>query len=89
MEMYSYFDICGGYMTNERSTIMNLIDRNKYQKIVLKYLERLYAKGLKQYQIAKQLKIDERTVRKWEYFRSVPSGVQYLNLKNLCKKLGA
>jgi enolase len=45
--------------------------------------------GLNQIEIAIYLGVSDRAVRKWEYFQSVPSGVQYQNLSRLCKELGA
>ena len=68
---------------------MNLIKKENYQLIVFNYLNRLYAHGLSQVQIANYLGVSDRAIRKWECCNSVPSGVQFLNLKRLCKELGA
>ena len=68
---------------------MTRIKKENYQRIVVAYLDKLYARGLTQTQIAICLGVSDRAVRKWEYFESVPSGVQFLNLRRLCKELGA
>lgn len=65
-----------------------MITKEKYLKIVHKCLDRLYSYGLTQTKIAMYLGVTDRAVRKWEYFESVPSGVQFLNLEKLCKELG-
>lgn len=65
-----------------------MITKEKYSRIVHKYLDRLYSYGLTQTEIAIYLGVTDRAVRKWEYFESVPSGVQFLNLEKLCKELG-
>ena len=65
------------------------ITREKYLLKVLNYLDRLYAIGLTQMQISIELGVNDRTIRKWKSFNSVPSGIQFYNLRLLCKKYGA
>lgn len=66
-----------------------LTTKEEYAHQTVRLLERLYARGLNQTEIASWLGISDRSVRKWEYFESVPSGVQFHNLFRLCKELGA
>lgn len=66
-----------------------LTTKEEYALKTASLLERLDAFGLNQTEIAIYLGVSDRAVRKWEYFQSVPSGVQYLNLSRLCKELGA
>lgn len=61
----------------------------EYVHKTISLLERLYARGLNQTQIAIYLGVTDRAIRKWEYYESVPSGVQFYNLFRLCKELGA
>lgn len=66
-----------------------LTTKEKFAHMTMELLERLYAFGLNQTDIAITLGVSDRTVRKWEYFESVPSGVQFYNLLRLCKEIGA
>ena len=65
------------------------ITKEKYLLKALNYLDRLYAIGLTQMQISIELGVNDRTIRKWESFSSVPSGIQFYNLRLLCKEYGA
>ena len=66
-----------------------LTSKEELAHLTINRLERLFAIGLNQTEIALYLGVTDRTVRKWQYFESVPSGVQFYNLGRLCKELGA
>ena len=68
---------------------MKLITKEAYLLKTNDYLNRLYSIGLTQILISSYLGVTDRAIRKWEYFQSVPSGVQFINLKRLCNELGA
>ena len=68
---------------------MKLMNKRSYQRCVINYLDRLYARGLTQTEIAIAIGVSDRAIRKWERLESVPGGVQFINLKRLCNELGA
>lgn len=68
---------------------MKLMNKRNYQRCVINCLDSLYARGLTQAEIAIAIGVTDRAIRKWERLESVPGGVQYINLKRLCKELGA
>ena len=52
---------------------------------VNKILIELYSCGYTQTEIAIQLGINDRTIRKWKNHQAIPSGTQLYNLIRLCK----
>ena len=67
----------------------HLTTKEEFAHKTARLLERLYAFGLNQTEVAIYLGVSDRSVRKWQYFESLPSGVQFHNLLRLCKELGA
>lgn len=65
-----------------------LTKKEEFAHMTVERLEKLYAFGLNQTEVALYLGVSDRTVRKWQYFESVPSGVQFYNLVRLCRELG-
>lgn len=58
------------------------------EKVMLKVddiLAELYSCGYTQTEIAIQLGINDRTIRKWENHQTIPGGTQLYNLIRLCK----